>query len=186
MTVVHGALVARRGAAALLAGKSGAGKSTTALACALAGHDYLADDRFILARGDHMTFVAYSLFATAQVSSSALERFPQLRAGAPTVWEPGEKVVVALGQTSRVTCASEARIQAILLPRVNGGPPAVRPVARSRALLALAPSSLFQLVGGRGGFERLAQLAGAVPAWQLELGPDLSAIAALVDRVLVG
>jgi hypothetical protein len=188
MTAVHGALVARRGAAALLAGKAGAGKSTTALACAVAGYDYLADDRFILARDASGSFVGHSLFATAQVSPSTLERFPQLPRGAATIAEPSEKVLVALADNIDMTCVSEARIQAILVPRVKSGPPAIRPATRSLALLALAPSSLLQHVGGGGaaGFERLAELTGAVPAWELDLGPDLSAIPALVDRILAG
>ena len=188
MTAAHGALVARRGAGALLAGAAGAGKSTTALACAAAGYDYLSDDRFILARDAGGSFVAHSLYSTAQVLPSTLERFPQLPRAAAMLAQPGAKRIMALADTVGLSCISQARIQAILLPRVQGGRSAVRPASGARALLALAPSSLFQHVGGGGaaGFERLADLAGSVPVWELELGPDLSVIPALVDRVLAG
>jgi hypothetical protein len=47
---VHGALVARNGVGVLLCGDTGAGKSTLALACALAGWDYVSDDATNLIR----------------------------------------------------------------------------------------------------------------------------------------
>ena len=74
----------------------------------------------------------------------------------------------------------------ILLPRVAHAPsPRLVPVGAAVALLALAPSSLFQLPGGRPDHLRiLTNLVRRVPAYRLELSTDSAANADAIRRHL--
>ncbi|NUN49720.1 MAG: hypothetical protein HUU15_12910, partial [Candidatus Brocadiae bacterium] len=51
---------------------------------------------------------------------------------------------------------------------------------------ALGPSSVLQIPGcGPSAFARLGQIAGKLPAFALEVGPDLGAVAAAVREAIV-
>lgn len=187
LTIVHGGLVADHGSAALLAGRNGAGKSTTMLACAAAGLAFLADDRFVLERRPDGSFDGHSLFANVAIDPVQLERHPWLRGDAPIERGLDEKVLVALGEASGTVCARSAPIEKILLPRVSTGAAALAPAGAGQALFALAPASLLHSVGGgANGLECMAQLVARVPASTLSLGDDLAAVPALIARTLRG
>ena len=67
--VLHAGAVAYEGAAALIIGASGVGKSTTVLACAMAGAGFLGDDLVLVESGrdnENAEPTVHCLFATAQ------------------------------------------------------------------------------------------------------------------------
>lgn len=183
--LVHAAAVGRGGQAVLLAGRGGSGKSTTALACLVAGLEHIADD-YALVSGVPRP-VVHALHATAKLNADSLARFPLF---ARAIGNPGrdaeEKALLHLGPAAGIRLAEGATLRAVVLPRVRaGGVPALTPIAAGEALRALAPSTIFQMAGAGGStFASLGALVKAVPAFRLDLGSDLSAVAACVARLL--
>ncbi|MGH9125089.1 MAG: hypothetical protein ACRDZ8_10245 [Acidimicrobiales bacterium] len=68
LALLHGAAVAEAGIGLVFAGVSGAGKSTTALRCALAGMDFLGDDACLV---DPATATVHSVYGRAKVLPDA-------------------------------------------------------------------------------------------------------------------
>jgi hypothetical protein len=172
--LVHAAAVG----GALLGGAGGSGKSTTAVACALAGLPLAGDDHVCLDVSGPRP-VAHGLHRTAKLEADALARLPAAR---DVLWPvpspPGAKAVLLLDAVARVdlTC--------VLLPRVaDATATSVRPVSAATALRALAPSTIFQVP--RDGGRQLRVLSAAVralPCFELVLGRDGRA-AAVVREV---
>jgi hypothetical protein len=73
-------------------------------------------------------------------------------------------------------------MKAILMPHVSRSPSSSFRAASAReAMLAIAPSSLYQLYGSpREDFGLIASIARAVPAFHLDLGEDPAEVAASV------
>ena len=77
-------------------------------------------------------------------------------------------------------------LRAVLLPRVTGSDRSTtRPVSAGAALLALAPSTLFQLPGARQQrLHHMAEILRRVPAHVLDLGSDLATVAPTIRAIL--
>jgi hypothetical protein len=182
--LVHAAAVGIDGQAVLLAGPGGSGKSTTALACLGAGLEHIADD-YTLVSGVSSP-VVHAIYATAKLNADSLARLPHL-AGAVVnpARDPEEKALLNLG-VAGVRTTESAALRAIVFPRVaTGGKPGLIPVAAGEALRALAPSTIFQTAGaGAPTFASLAALVRTVQAFRLDLGSDLSAVAASIADLL--
>ena len=170
----HGAAVAWNDCAILLAGRGGSGKSTTSLACLLAGFDFLGDD-YVLVRGGAAPRV-WSLYRTAKVGARSLELHPHLKnaiAIEPRPQLDDKWVLFADKLESGGQLVREKPLGAIVLPRVEGQSTQLAPCSASRALAALAPSSIFQLAGaGPILMEKMAALTRCVAAHELRLAPD--------------
>lgn len=183
--LVHAAVVGRGGQAVLLAGPGGSGKSTTALACLGAGLEHIADDYALVSGVSHP--IVHALYATAKLNADSLVRLPHFaRAVRNTERDPEEKALLDLGPATGVRLAENAALRAIVLPSVRAGAaPALTPIAAGEVLRALAPSSIFQVASaGASTFASLGALVKAVPAFRLDLGSDLSAVAASVASLL--
>jgi hypothetical protein len=78
--------------------------------------------------------------------------------------------------------AERLAMRAILMPHVSRAPSSsFRQASAREAMLAMAPSSLYQLYGSlREDFGLIASIARAVPAFRLELGEDPAEVAASV------
>jgi hypothetical protein len=176
---VHSAAVGTEGGALLLAGPSGSGKSTTALTCLGSALQYLGDDYCLV---DLASMSVHSLYASAKLVD--LERFPQLTAWADPV--RGPKVCLNVYRHSPQSMLRSAPLRAVVIPRVVGGRDSVlRPLGQSRALLALAPSTLLQLTGSdQASFQRLSRLIRSVPCYQLELGTQTRQLVPLLQGLL--
>ena len=192
---LHAALVARGGRGALLVGAGGSGKTTASLACLLAGFDFLGDDYISLLRDDRGRFVGHGVYSSTHVDPVHLRRFPALHAFAvPPSWEGEDKAVVFLRDVvDRVAgcgrLVRERPIDALFLPSVRGGSTRVVPATAAEAGLRLAQGGLALAPhAGASGMAELFELAAAVPAFRLDLGPDLAAIpkaiGAALDRLL--
>lgn len=181
--LTHGAIVGTPDAAAVLAGASGSGKSTTALLCAAAGMRYVADDYFLLdtARAP----LAHGLYATAKLLDASRPLLPAVDDF--VVWEGSEdeKSVIHMPSAFPEAVVSTLPLTAIVLPRVV---PQARTVAQrataASALRALAPSTILQMVndGGRA-LRQLADLARRLPCHTLTLADD-GAAPAVIERLL--
>ena len=75
--MIHSAAVGLDQGAALLVGQSGAGKSTTALACLYAGMKYLADDRCVMTLNPKPR--VYAMYNTGTILGSQLHHYPRFQ-----------------------------------------------------------------------------------------------------------
>lgn len=182
---LHSAAVAWDGRCALVVGASGSGKSSTALACLLAGLEYLGDDHCLLELGEQPR--VHAVYAAAKLHDAQLTRFPELN---ELVVNPGrvapEKAVAILHPAFAAQLPVERPLAAVLVPRITGGPKTiVRPIRPAAALAALAPSTLLQMASAdRRGLSAMAQLVRTVPCFALELGTGREDVAATVREFL--
>jgi hypothetical protein len=73
----------------------------------------------------------------------------------------------------------------VLVPRIRGGRARLRDASAVEALLALAPSTTFQMPFDEGAvIAALAAVTRAVPAYALDVGDDPRELAEAVDRAL--
>lgn len=189
--IVHAGLVSRNGVGVLLAGKSGSGKSTSSLLCALAGLDFVGEDYVALERAGDGSFVGHSLYNSVFLDTRHVERFPQLASLAFRGLRPHEeKSVVLLSDVVPERLERCAQIRALVFPEVTDSAGAeIRALSKGAALLALAPSSLLQIPNrdlGARGFERLADLVQSVPCFRLAVGSDWESITNRLDALARG
>jgi len=75
MTLIHGAGVGINGQGVILAGLSGAGKSSLAAACLMSGMQYVSDDTLFLDRKENK---AYSMCSTIHLAPKILDVFHEI------------------------------------------------------------------------------------------------------------
>lgn len=171
----HAAAVGTAAGGALLVGRGGAGKSTTALACLDAGMLYAGDDHCLIST-DNGPFV-HSLYSSGKLNPDSLARFPGLRAAVANADRLAtEKALLFLAAVAGDRVVEGLPVRAIVLPEVCGGlGTEVAPVSPAAALLALAPSTLLPLPKSHAaGLKALAVLTRQVPCYRLRLGADLA------------
>ncbi|MDQ6888010.1 MAG: hypothetical protein M3068_12045 [Gemmatimonadota bacterium] len=185
---VHAGLVAGDGRGILFCGSGGAGKSTCSLACLSSGLDFLSDDHVGLEEREDGTIVGHSMFASTRVEPDHLLRFSRLAPHAIRSRDPVDtKSLLFPAEIFAERVKPSVPIRVIALPRITSEPSsAVRRATRSEALRAIAPSSLIQMPFGntKRRFAALAHLAERVPAYWLELGPDLDEIPRRAESLL--
>ncbi|MBC8103767.1 MAG: serine kinase, partial [Cytophagales bacterium] len=183
--VVHSAAVGTDEGGVLLVGKGGSGKSTTAAACLGSTLRYAGDDYCAVRLAPSPR--VHSLYSSGKVCAPDVPRYPHLESALSNRARLGEeKALYYLAPHLPDALSQGFPLHAILLPRVTGSPEtrAIR-ISPAAGLLALAPSTLFQLPGaGSDDFERLSALVRQVPSYALELGTDRAAIPGVILRVL--
>ncbi len=184
--VVHAAGIGTAEGGLLLTAKGGSGKSTTTLACLLAGLGAVGDDYAVV---DPEAVRAYSLFNSVKLKGPAdVARFPALRErfdNLPRMAE-GEKAMLFLHRHFPERLLPSLPLKAILVPRfADCADTTIRPASSALAFKALAPSTMFQLPGNaRAAFQGLARLVRKVPAYEIALGQDVGRIPNAVRRFL--
>jgi hypothetical protein len=176
MQIVHSAAVAIDGRAALLVGNGGSGKSTTALACALAGFEYLGDDYCAVEPAAGKVHLVYR---TAKLFQHTLDLLPSLEDRVDNLDRITMEKGVMFLRPDDVKLRPSAELTAILLPRVSedGGPPRLVPASRNETIKAVLPSTIGGLMGGTSVTPRLImELVRTVPAYHLLLAPDMNAV----------
>jgi hypothetical protein len=177
---VHGAGVGLDGHGVLVAGAGGSGKSTTAVLCAAAGLQFAGDDYVVIgADGD-----IHAAYNSAKLDDASLALLPHLQRWVINDDPDVSKHVVLLSRALPTQVVPRLRLDAIVLPRLGGDHSRLRPASAAEALLALAPTTVFQLPGaGSPALRFMADLARRVPAFHLDLGPP-DTVAAAVSELL--
>ncbi|MDX1948590.1 MAG: hypothetical protein SFU86_24600 [Pirellulaceae bacterium] len=184
--LVHAAAVGKCGRGVLLVGRGGSGKSTTALLAVEAGLDYVGDDYVLLTSDPQPT--AHSLYHSAKMHTAFLRAtVPHWQSRVAAEIGPERKSLFFLHESRPDQVIRQLSLQAILHPRVTTHSAAsLQPARASAALLAAAPSTMYQLPDARQAtLSFLADLTRRLPAHSLLLGKDLLSgprqIAALLD-----
>lgn len=184
---VHAGLVAWQGQGILITGMSGAGKSTSSIACLNSGFGYLGDDFVGLEPKSDGTFTGHGIYASCLVKPDHLKRFPALAPHQHAANRSHEdKSVIYLSELYPGQMEIDVTIRAIVLPRVVGtGENTFRPATKGEALRALAPSSVIMFVAGPSArsIDKLAALIQAVPCYALELGSNVDDIPETVRQI---
>jgi hypothetical protein len=169
----------------MLAGRGGAGKSSTALACLSVGARYVGDDYCILDLADGPFL--HRLYGTAKADGATLARLSGLAQERLDLPCRGTgKAVLALAGHYDSQIVEHLPIDAILLPEVaSGEETTIAPTSRLSALRAIGPSTMMQLPGTNGqSWKLMSRLAATVPAHELVLGTDVAGIMRAVSGAI--
>lgn len=176
---LHGAALRAPGGDLLVAGGSGAGKSTTTLALAAAGLAVTGDDTVLLARRDARPALL-ALPRAFHVGEAAARAFPALTPFlGPRFGETGKRFLDADGALGRAHLRAAGPPRAILFPRVVAAAETTRlePVAAADALGRLIEASALLVVDGAARVPEqlalLAELSDGARAYSVSLGHDL-------------
>jgi hypothetical protein len=183
--IVHAGAVGNPDGAILLVGKGGSGKSSTSLSCLVHGLSYLSDD-YCLVATKPAPFV-YSIFSSGKVNPEDAKWYPSLNTVLSNARRLGpEKALFFLNEEFTDRILTGMPLKAILIPRVTGRPETrLVKVSRAASLLALAPSTIFQLPGaGHDVFNCLRDLTAVLPSYLLELGTERAKIPGVISRFL--
>jgi hypothetical protein len=190
---LHGLFLAHSGAVGLaeggviFAGKSGSGKSTSALACLQDGGLLYAGDDYSLLDAKGTPYV-HSLYSSAKLKGlTDFERFSHLLPFVANKDRIGEqKALIFLNDALPKKITSGFPLRAILIPRISGrAETTLEPSTPIAALKALAPSTLLQLPGdGRGTMTNLSALVRRIPAYTLNAGTQMRGISQRVESLL--
>ncbi len=185
MQVVHGGAVGTPAGGVLLAGRSGSGKSNTALACLEAGLGYAGDDYCVIAAGDRPA--VFSLYNSGKTHAMDIARLPYL---APLISNQAslgsEKALYFLHLHYPERVVSQFPLRAILLPRVSRERnTTLRDAKPSIGVATLCPSTISQLPGAsHQAIETIADICRRVPIYHIELGTDQRQIPEVISRLL--
>jgi glycosyltransferase involved in cell wall biosynthesis len=183
---LHAGLVSLNGKGVLFIGKSGSGKSTCTLACALDGFDYLGDDHNGLQMTADGRCIGHSFYNAARIGPGHLHHFPELRQHEipPHNAYDHKSMVFMTDVTGRV--ASTCDIVAVIMPQISRQDQTrFRRASKVQTLIALAPSTLKVPIGaGLGGFMNLTDFIPKMPCFLLECGSDVRSIPGCVRHIL--
>jgi hypothetical protein len=193
--LLHAAAVGDAAGAALLIGSSGAGKSSTALACLQAGMGFLSDDACLL-RGDPPE--VHRIHATARLFDEDIDHYIGL--GAPAALgrtlapeDPGSqanaagmKALYLLHDAWGERMVTSAPVRVVLLPEPRGARlPQLERIRPTEALRRVAPDALWHMgIDPARELTALRRLLAAVPCYRLVLGRDRAANPALIGEAL--
>lgn len=185
--LLHAGALARGGAAVLFPGESGTGKSTTCLAAAVQGLQYIGDDFIGLERTPDERLLVHSVYGTGCVVRDNLARFESIRQHVVDEDAPGdEKPILFVPEIFRESVCRTAEIRAVALLSVGHAETVIEPAPRVLALRQFAASTLHTVVPrpGREALEMVGYLVERTPAYRLMLGPNLEDIAPAIDGIL--
>ncbi len=172
--IVHAAAVGCDGQGVLLAGRGGSGKSTTSIACVDVGMQYVGDDYVLLLPGKSPT--AHSLYHSGKIHTAFLGRaLPHWQSRVAAEIGPEHKSLLFLHECEPDRVRDRLTISAILQPKVGAGSRAqIVPQSASLGLLAIAPSTMYQLPRARQStLSIIAESIRELPSYRLNLGTDV-------------
>ena len=138
--LVHAGAVATEHGAVLLGGQSGAGKSTSTMACADRGLDVLGDDQVLVELGPHGP-IAHPVYRLAKLTPDSIDLLPHLHHRVVAEGRYGKSLI-----DLSLSDIAPRPVRAICL--VNQNPDQrthLAPISRADVLKAVGVSTMFQL-----------------------------------------
>ncbi len=171
-TMVHAAAIGYHSKAALLAGRSGTGKSTTALLAAQNGFRFLGDDYVVL--DNSIKPVVFSAYNSIKFRWDMLERLSLSETLIVNDPEKDEKGYFYMQRIWNNNLIRKMPLEMILLPMIEKrSKTTFTRISPARGLLALSASSIFQMPGsGQTTLKRLADILRDIPVYQMSMGTD--------------
>ena len=176
--IAHAAAVGTPTGGALIVGRSGSGKSTTALSCLTKNLLYAGDDYLLL--GQDPLPRAYSLSSSAKLHCDSIKKLlpalPKLKIREKT---NNDKSIVLMYPEYADKLIRGFPVKALLVPGISGrNKTTITKATQAKALLAIAPSTVIPLPGAdKRDFHFLSAFVAKVPSYTLELGTDYAEVA---------
>lgn len=183
--LTHAAAVGYPQGGVLLAGKSGSGKSTTALACMRAGMQYVSEDYCLL--GDLPEMQVYSLYNSAKVAHQTLRLFPELQKQVEMAERSaGDKFFFFHHKFQPEKILASCPLKALLTLKIEKIEESrLEAISPHEAIAALSVTTLWQLShAGPAVFQHLKRVAEGLPCYRLHLGSDLTQAPQLIGQLL--
>lgn len=184
--LLHAASCAWQGASLLLVGRSGSGKTTTALNLALHGWEHQANDVTLLRQGES-GMVAWPTPDEIWVRPATLALLPALHAYQATALTGLEQAnTIHLRRLTPRPGLQSTPIAAICFPQVTAGPTRLLPQSQSMALARLLEESLdcWDPAAAAEHTAFLSAMARQAPAYTLHLGRDVARLPGILQAVL--
>lgn len=183
---LHAASVGNPEGGVLVVGRSGSGKSTTALSVLGSALGYAGDDYVAVAL--EPTPWVHSLYGSGKLMADHVARLPYLLPALANGSElEREKAVVYVHEHWPENVAAGFPLCALLVSRVTRGlrETLVSPASPAVGLAALAPSTVFQMhTRGQDSLGRMRRLAQTVPTYVLQLGSDMGSTPRAIATLL--
>ena len=183
--LVHAAAVATPDGAVVFGGRSGAGKSTTALRCLTGGLDYLGDDICCLSCDPSEGPFVHGIYSSAKTHRRDWARLPELERFAEPRHHAADKEHYFLARHCAGRLPLSRPVRAIVIPDHSTGRCGFEPVAPAEAIAPIAASTTALLTSAGG--EVLAGLGAIVrrtPCYRFHLGADPTSIPGMVADFL--
>tara|TARA_A100001391_G_scaffold29931_1_gene16049 strand:+ start:2624 stop:3739 length:1116 start_codon:yes stop_codon:yes gene_type:complete len=185
--LIHAGTLGKHDCGILIVGKGGSGKSGTVIGGIANGLKSVGDD-YVLIRPSGERPTAFPLFTTLKQDRSGLERLglERLAGTHPCNWQ--NKHEFESHEIAGDQLARSLPIGAVVLPRIaHARHSSIRKLSQSRAMLALAPTGLFQLPGERdSGVRFFSDLIRQLPCFELILGNDPAEVSHTLERLITG
>lgn len=185
--LIHASCVARRHQALLITGRSGAGKTTTMLACVQAGFDFLSDDTTLARQAAGGRIQVLSLLSTLNVTERTLAWFPELEPHAARQASAVGKRLIMINEVYPQRMGRWGEVRAILVPEITEQEQStLATIGKGELLRDMLPYSLdlhdTEAAQNQLGF--LADLVESVPSYRLLLGTSRQRLPQLMDTLL--
>jgi len=145
----------------------------------------VSDDYCLLDMDSHP--YAHSVYCSAKIDREGVERFPYLTSAVDNKERlHEEKALLFLNKHYPQKIARGFPVRALLVPRITGFERTkLTPASPRNGLMALAPSTIFQLRGAsQEDLTCMAKLTRLIPCYFLELGKDINNIPDIILDLL--
>lgn len=190
LQLIHASAVCRAGRAVLIAGGSGAGKTTAMLRLVQAGWQYLSDDATLVMRPqDGSALRAMTLLSALHVTDETVAWFPELERHASPAASARGKRLVLIDDVYPGCVALDGEVSLILAPLVTDeAHSALMPLGKAQLLSEMLPYSLDLVDTAAGSPQRqlefLATLVERTPTYRLHLGHDWRRLPDLLSELV--
>lgn len=183
--LVHAAAVATPDGAVVFGGRSGAGKSTTAIRCLMGGLDYLGDDICCLSCDPAAGPLVHGIYSSAKTHRRDWATLPELERFAEPRHHAADKEHYFLARHFAGRLPLSRPVRAVVIPDHSTGRLGFEPVAATEAIAPIAASTTALLTSAGGEIlAGLGAIVRRVPCYRFHLGTDPRLIPAAVADFL--